>query len=176
MSSAELGALSVDRTSNIQFSRPMGQKEDIRFVAENTLGKLAKWLRMLGFDTVYEREPLAEKRYEAGRIRLTRTRRDAKQSAPDRAIFITSDRYLEQIRQVVTALGLTPADTNPFTRCIRCNAPIESIDKSSAFGQVPDYIWETQDTFSRCPQCNRVYWPGSHTAQSLVRFRDIFKE
>ena len=154
----------------------MGKKEDIRFVAENTLGKLAKWLRMLGFDTLYERGSLPERRLEAGRIRLTRTRCIANRCAPDRVIFITSDLYSEQIRQVVATLGLTQADIDPFTRCIRCNAPIESIDKSSVFGQVPDYIWETQDTFSRCPRCNRVYWPGSHTAQSLVRFRDIFKE
>lgn len=154
----------------------MVKKEDIWFVAENTLGKLAKWLRMLGFDTVYEREPLAEKRPGAGRIRLTRTRRVAMLHAPGRVIFITSDRVLDQIRQVVTALGLTQADIDPFSRCIRCNASIESIDKSSVFGQVPDYIWETQDTFRRCPRCTRVYWPGSHTTQSLARIRDIFKE
>jgi len=157
-------------------SQAVAKKENICFVAENTLGKLAKWLRMLGFDTLYEKEPIAEKRCEAGRIRLTRTRRVVKQYSPEHVIFIAPDGFFEQIRQVVATLGLTQADIDPFTRCIRCNTPIESIDKSSVFGQVPDYIWETQDGFNRCPRCNRVYWPGSHTAQSLARIRDIFEK
>lgn len=154
----------------------MDKNEDIRFVAENTLGKLAKWLRVLGFDTVFEREPLARKNREPGRIRLTRTRRTLKKYPPDGVIFITADGYTEQVGQVIKALGLTRADIDPFSRCIRCNAPIQPIDKPSVFGQVPDYIWETHDAFRSCPQCHRVYWPGSHTQQSLARIRNFFKE
>ncbi len=154
----------------------MAKKDPIRFFAESTLGKLAKWLRLLGFDTVYERRPPAGSNRDPGRIRLTRTRRMLKSDAPDRFIFIASDGYLEQVRQVIRELGLTPEDIDPFSRCIRCNEPIQPIEKPSVFGQVPDYIWETQDTFHRCPQCNRVYWPGSHTRQSLARIRKLFRE
>ena len=154
----------------------MAKKDPIRFVAESTLGKLAKWLRLLGFDTAYEREAPGGSNRQPGRIRLTRTRRMLKSDAHGRLIFIASDGYIEQVRQVIQELGLTSADIAPFTRCIRCNEPIQPIEKPSVFGQVPDYIWETQDTFCRCPQCHRVYWPGSHTQQSLARIRKLFEE
>ncbi len=153
----------------------MDKKENISFVAENTLGKLAKWLRMLGFDTVYEIEPLAKRHYEPGRIRLTRTRKALKKYPPHRVIFIISDRYTEQIRQVIKTLGLTLSDIDPFTRCIRCNTSIQSMDKPPLFGHVPDYVWETHDTFRSCPKCNRIYWPGTHTQQSLERIRKLFE-
>jgi len=149
-------------------------REHIRFVAEDTLGKLAKWLRMLGFDTVYEREPSAKQVQGGGRIRLTRTREVFQKDRSGRVLFIHSDRYMEQIRQVIEELDLNPDDIQPFTRCNRCNALIQLTDKNAVFGQVPDYIWETNETFRQCINCNRIYWPGSHTKQSMDRIRSLF--
>ena len=154
----------------------MAQEKNIRFVAESTLGRLAKWLRILGFDTVYERQPPAVKNPEPDRIRLTRTQKVLRQDPPEHVIRITADGYTEQLGQVIRELGLTLADIAPFTRCIRCNASIQPIDNASVFGKVPDYIWETHDTFRCCPQCGRIYWPGSHPRQSLARIRNLFEE
>ena len=153
-----------------------GAQKNIGFVAESTLGKLAKWLRMLGFDTVFEKEPSAAPVHEPERVRLTRRRRFLKKPPPGRVIFIMSDKVSEQVKEVVTALELTPADITPFTRCLRCNASIQPAGKSWVFGKVPDYIFDTQDTFQTCPQCNRIYWPGSHTGQSMERIRKLFTE
>ena len=150
------------------------KRDPIRFVAEDTLGRLAKWLRMLGFDTVYEREPFAKQVQSSGRIRLTRTREVFQKDRSGPVLLIHSDRYMEQIRQVIEILHLNLEDIRPFTRCIRCNASIRSTDKHTVFGQVPDYVWETNDTFRQCIECNRIYWPGSHTKLSMDRIRSLF--
>ena len=147
----------------------------IRFVAEDTLGRLAKWLRLLGFDTVYEREPFAKRMQGGGRIRLTRTREVYQKNRPGRVLFIDADGYMKQIRQVVDELDLSLSDIQPFTRCIRCNGPIRPTDKNGVFGQVPDYIWETNEAFKQCINCDRIYWPGSHTKQSMDRIRSLFR-
>lgn len=146
------------------------------FAAEKTLGKLAKWLRLLGFDTLYEPE-LSPERFietlEQDRILLTRTQRIKKQSASRKSIFIESDHLEQQLSQVLRELGLKAADARPFSRCLRCNMPIVAAQKDSLWGRVPDYIFETQDRFNRCPKCGRIYWPGSHTQRSLEKIRTL---
>ena len=149
-----------------------------RFAAEKTLGKLAKWLRLLGFDTLYEPEITAGRFFEMlenDRIALTRTQNVKKRLGTHKHIFIESDHLEEQLTQVVRELDLTFADTNPFTRCLHCNVMIVAAEKDTVRGRVPDYIFETHDQFQHCPQCDRIYWPGSHTQRSLEKIRTIFK-
>jgi uncharacterized protein with PIN domain len=154
----------------------MNTRQDIRFVAENTLGKLAKWLRILGFDTIYEREIVCKRSYDPKRIRLTRTQQIRHTPADTSVIFITSDHYLKQIKQVIKEVGISLDDIQPFSRCIRCNDSIWKVEKESVIGKVPDYIWETHDTFQTCPRCNRLYWPGSHISQSRERIERLFSD
>jgi uncharacterized protein with PIN domain len=147
------------------------------FAAEKTLGKLAKWLRLLGFDTLYEPEITTERFIEAlenDRIFLTRTQRTKKQLVSRKLIFIESDHVEKQLNQVVRELGLTVADTRPFSRCLRCNSLIVTAEKDSLWGRVPDYIFQTHDLFQKCPKCGRIYWPGSHTQRSLEKIRTLF--
>jgi uncharacterized protein with PIN domain len=147
------------------------------FAAEKTLGKLAKWLRLLGFDTLYEPEMAAERfieRLENERILLTRTKRTLNQAASRKLIFIESDHLEQQLIQVIRQLKLKAADTRPFSRCLQCNVLIAAAEKNSLWGRVPDYIFETQDRFQRCPKCGRVYWPGSHTQRGLEKIRRLF--
>jgi uncharacterized protein with PIN domain len=148
------------------------------FAAEKTLGRLAKWLRLLGFDTLYEPEISAERfieKLENDRILLTRTRRTLNRAASRKLIFIESDHLEQQLIQVMQQLKLKAADTRPFSRCLRCNVPIVAAEKNSLWGRVPDYIFETQDRFQQCPQCGRVYWPGSHAQRSLENIRRLFE-
>jgi len=148
------------------------------FAAEKTLGKLSKWLRLLGFDTLYEAE-LSGKEFvaslEKDRILLTRTRRIQKQFASRLLIFIESDHLEHQLSQIFRELGLKPEQTRPFSRCLQCNVPIEAVDKNSLWGRVPDYIFQTQDHFQKCPECDRIYWPGSHTRRSIEKIRQLLE-
>ena len=152
----------------------MEKRRDIRFVAEPPLGKLAKWLRILGFDAIYESEFVSKACYEKERVRLTKTRRAHEKNNVNYQMFITSDHYMEQVRQIINALNITPGDLRPFSRCIRCNRSILPADKDTVMGKVPDYIWESHDSFETCGQCGRIYWPGSHTQQSMDRMKRLF--
>lgn len=147
------------------------------FAAEKTLGKLAKWLRLLGFDALYDPEISAEHfagMLENDRILLTRTQRIKKQLASRKFIFIESDHLELQLTQVLRELDLKAADTRPFSRCLRCNVPIVAAQKEFLRGRVPDYIFETHDFFQQCPGCGRIYWPGSHARRSLEKIRSLF--
>jgi len=147
----------------------MNSKSEICFAAEPTLGKLAKWLRILGFDTFYDPGGSTKKNMDSGgknRILLTRTERVRDGKMPQECIFITSNNPFEQLRQVIDTLGIRYTDTHPFSRCIRCNTRIQPVDKDCVRGNVPDFIWQTRDSFQICGRCRRIYWPGSHTERS----------
>jgi hypothetical protein len=147
------------------------------FAADKTLGRLAKWLRLLGFDTLFESERADEKfidTLEKDRILLTRTQRIRKRYADRKLIFVESDDLQQQLNQVVAELGLKAEQTRPFSRCLQCNVPIVAVEKNLLRGRVPDYIFETNDHFNRCPQCDRIFWPGSHTRRGLEKIRHLF--
>ena len=148
-----------------------------RFSADRTLGKLVKWLRILGFDTICELE-ISSKLFfdslEGTRIQLTRTKKIQEKFSTHRTVFITSNFLDEQLKQVVDEIGINQAEIRPFSRCTQCNLPIVEISKDDAYGLVPAYIWETQEIFNKCRQCERIYWPGSHAERSMDRIRLLF--
>jgi uncharacterized protein len=146
---------------------------ETKFVAEKTLGKLAKWLRILGFDTIYD--PDIKNTAESGRILLTRTKRIQDEYTTDKLIFIESDKPFKQLQEVVKALGIVNEDIKTFTRCIRCNTEIRTINKNSIRSLVPDYVWENQDSFKACIECKRIYWQGSHTKRSMEIIKKLFE-
>jgi uncharacterized protein with PIN domain len=143
----------------------------MKFVADVMVGKLARWLRVLGIDVVYsntledaEIEGIAD---AEDRIILTRDVRFAAGQRPGRCLLIESDHYKEQVLQV---LGTFHIDRfSVFSRCLECNAPLQDVDKEDVFERVPPYVYLTQDRFARCPACNRVYWHGTHTGEMLKR-------
>jgi uncharacterized protein with PIN domain len=142
------------------------------FAAEKTLGRLTKWLRLLGFDTRYETDltgKMVIETLEKDRVLLTRTRRVQNLFASRRLVFIESDHVMEQLSQVFRELELKASQTRPFSRCLQCNAPIVIEEKAAVQGRVPDYIFEIHDRFQKCPECDRIYWPGSHTRRSLEK-------
>jgi uncharacterized protein with PIN domain len=155
----------------------MNSKRKICFAAEPTLGKLAKWLRILGFDTSCAPGLSTKKTMDLGeknRILLTRTERVRDVNLPQECIFITSNNPFEQLRQVIDTLGIVYTDTHPFSRCIRCNTRIHAVDKDSVRGNVPDFVWQTRDIFQICGRCQRIYWPGSHTERSHDIIMSLF--
>lgn len=158
----------------------MVSTEDICFAVETTLGKLAKWLRILGFDTVCQAGVSGDGFVDpAGknRILLTRTKRVWDRSTDHKLVFINSKDPFEQVREVVQALGIGTADIRPFSRCTRCNILTRQVDKDTVRSRVPDYVWEANPTFQICSRCRRIYWPGSHIQQSneiIERFFDKY--
>jgi uncharacterized protein with PIN domain len=147
------------------------------FAAEKTLGKLAKWLRLLGFDTLYESEVTADEFIENlgnDRILLTRTQHIRTKSTISRLIFVQSDHWVEQLKQIILELGLNAAQTRPFSRCLHCNILIVTAEKEALWGRVPDYIFESHDNFLTCPKCGKIYWSGSHTERGLEMIQKFF--
>ena len=147
------------------------------FAADRTLGKLAKWLRLMGFDTIYEGDAAGSgfnAAIDQNRILLTRMRRLRGTSAAGETIFIESDDPHRQIREVIEHLELDYSTLAPYSRCLRCNRELERIERADAYGRVPDYTWETQVDFSRCPGCRRIFWPGSHVNRSRRQLIRLF--
>lgn len=149
---------------------------EICFIAEKTLGKLAKWLRILGYDVLYEKGVVALDATDTGRIRLTRTKRVLEIRTAQRVLFISANDSFQQLMEVVQQLEMNLKDFRPFTRCIRCNTPIEKINKDLVKGRVPDYIYKVHDSFKLCRRCDKIYWPGSHTKNTLERVNRLFPE
>jgi uncharacterized protein with PIN domain len=138
---------------------------DTRFVADTMLGKLTKWLRVMGIDVTYDPATtdaqLLRCAERGGRILLTRDRRLMLRRGSARRLYIESDYYHEQVRQVVRAFKLADG-IQAFTRCLRCNAPLCAIAKALVTERVPPYVSATQLTFKYCVPCDRVYWGGTH--------------
>lgn len=148
------------------------------FVAEATLGRLAKWLRMLGFDTIYAPKNWVEVLMGPNgkpRTYLTRTRRVADSDKTPTCIFVVSDNPFEQLKEIIDAVGIVPEDLKPFSRCVRCNISIQQVDKTKVQGLVPDHILEKHHIFQTCTGCGRIYWPGTHTERSREVIQNLFE-
>ncbi|HKZ82692.1 MAG TPA: Mut7-C RNAse domain-containing protein [Anaerolineae bacterium] len=139
------------------------QREPARLIADVMLGRLAKWLRLMGYDTRYDNAAedvtLLRIAQQEDRILLTRDRGLSRQRGV-RAIWIESQELAAQIRQVQAAVG-PPAD-GALTRCAVCNTRLEPIAKADVEDRVPPYVLQTQDEFCHCPQCGRIYWAATH--------------
>lgn len=139
---------------------------DVRFAADCNLGTLAKWLRILGYDTHYERrvaDPDFIRRAAAeGRVVLTRKRDSASPSSEATVVVVKADHVRLQLGEVLEALSLEPDPVKRMTRCLRCNTELEAIPKAAVEGRVPAYVYVKSDRFKSCPACGKVYWPGTH--------------
>ncbi|HGE70928.1 TPA: hypothetical protein ENX78_08845 [Candidatus Poribacteria bacterium] len=143
----------------------MNDENEIKFIADEMLGKLAKWLRTIGYDTVYYRDgtdsKLVQRALEENRIILTRDTELAERKLARNCIFIKSENVWEQFNQVVNELKLD-TKSKLLTRCLICNVQIQSVEKESVNGLVPPYTYQTHDVFYRCPSCGKIYWSGTH--------------
>ena len=147
------------------------------FAVENTLGKLAKWLRILGFDTVFDSGAGGVDFFRCAstdRVLLTRTASVKKQLRSERLLLVQSDDPRQQLLEVIRHLGIRPEDIRPFTRCLACNQVIESVEKRSIRDKVPDFVYDSHEHFRQCPRCRKVFWSGSHASRAAQRIRQLF--
>jgi uncharacterized protein with PIN domain len=147
----------------------------MKFIVDGMLGRLAKWLRILGYDTAYfphlDDDQLVRLARAEGRLLLTRDGGLARRRGLQ-CLLIESDYLEEQLGQILAELAL--AGEHPFSRCPVCNTPLQKVEKSELEGRVPPHIFRTHKDFSLCPNCDKIYWPGTHWTrmqEKLVEFR-----
>ena len=136
----------------------------MKFAADKTVGKLARWLRAMGYDCVSVKEPMEFfKNPESGRIFLTRARtiRGGDPKAHP-CIMLVENSLKKQLQELVSHIPDLLKEPSWFSRCILCNTPIRNRTKETLRGEVPDFIYETKDEFKECPDCGKIYWKGSH--------------
>jgi len=135
----------------------------MKFILTDELGRLARWLRILGFDTVVEKDKraLVLRSLREDRVILTR---DSKMSrfTGARMVKIASDFVEKQLAQAIHELGLKINKDDLFKLCIICDEELVPAEKTSVKELVPAYVYETQENFMKCPKCSRIYWQGSH--------------
>jgi|SRR5581483_797566 len=139
-----------------------------RFLADCNVGRLARWLRALGYDAVYHAQigdaELVREAAAEGRVVLTRdrdlTKRRVITSGVVRAILIKDDDVRTQLRQVFSELSLDVRQS--LTRCIECNSELVPRQADSVAERVPPFVRQTQTRYSECTACGRIYWAGTH--------------
>jgi hypothetical protein len=136
-----------------------------RFLADDHAGKLARWLRLLGYDTLHfpaiEDRELAEIAARDGRIVLTRDTTLARRFPAVKVFRLDDEDPFRQLAAVIRRFGLD-RETRAFTRCMMCNAPLEAVDKESCRDEVPPQAFERGRQFARCTGCRKLYWDGTH--------------
>jgi uncharacterized protein len=142
---------------------------DLKFIVDLNVGKLARWLRLMGYDTLFlphlDDGDMVKLALTQQRVLLTRDTGIMKwhivSSGRVKAILIEGDIPGKQLLQVVQKLNLD-YQLNPFSRCLECNTSLEPRNPEEVEGQVPPYVFKTQQNYMLCPDCHRIYWRGTH--------------
>jgi len=164
---------------------------EMKFVADSMLGRLAKWLRLLGFDTIYYPEIknslLLRIAKEQCRLVLTRDTslikvRELKGVLSQKSgvevsrkffLLIDNDPF-EQLKAVVTHFNLK--NFSLMHRCVECNSHLQRVSKMEVQGSVPEYVFLHSDLFNKCPGCGRIYWHGSHPQKIQDKLKEILSK
>ncbi|HZR82458.1 MAG TPA: Mut7-C RNAse domain-containing protein [Candidatus Binatia bacterium] len=147
-----------------------------RFAVDRMLGRLARWLRLLGFDAIYRADlpgaQLATLAAREGRVVLTRDRRLARARSRAPIVCLLEDRFRDQLRELDRVHPLAPSPDRP-PRCAECNEPVVAVAPADVPASVPQYVRATQREFHRCPRCRRTYWPATHWQRMQAEVADL---
>ena len=156
---------------------------ELKFIVDNNVGKLAKWLRMMGYDTIFfdgddDSEMIAAALAE-GRVILTRDTQIMKRRVITngrlKAVLIESDEPEQQKQQLIEALNLDYR-LKAFTLCLECNQPLEERSREQVKDLVPPYVFLTQSQYMECPVCHRIYWRGTHWQAMTKKLEKFTKD
>jgi len=152
----------------------------LRFIIDQNVGKLAKWLRMMGYDSLFftgeddsqmVRQALAE-----NRILLTRDtgimKRRVVTSGRLKAILMESEEPEQQMRQLTADIDIN-SGARPFTICLECNQQLIDRKPGEVKDRVPPHVYKTQTQYMECPECRRIYWRGTHWKAMLNKLQGI---
>ena len=149
----------------------------MKFICDDMLGKLARWMRILGLDTYYKRDLPDSKLLKIAlvedRVILTRDSKIPKIRNAKNFVWIHSSDPLEQVKEVAQKLKLKIEPERFFTRCLECNGVLEKIEKEKVKDKVWPYVYKTHENFVSCPNCNRIYWPGTHLQRMEKKLREM---
>ena len=150
--------------SNVQHLRPKPLREP-KFVVDEHLGKLARYLRMLGFDSFYKnnynRNELVEISLNEKRTILTKDKNVLKRSDVTHGYFVRNANVKNQVKEIIKRFDLQK-EINEFTRCLECNSLLQTVKKETIVDRIPPKVAEWLDTFLSCSNCNKIYWRGTH--------------
>jgi uncharacterized protein with PIN domain len=152
----------------------------LRFIVDHNVGKLARWLRMMGFDSLFfngdDDSRMVMRALSEHRVILTRDtgimERRVVRTGRLRAVLIESEEPERQMRQLMATLDLK-GQMSPFTRCLECNQPLEARQPAEVEGRVPPYVFRTQHQYMECPGCHRIYWRGTHWQAMLRKLEEL---
>lgn len=135
-------------------------------MTDSNLGKLSKWLRILGYDTACyagkaDRNFLRAAQKEE-RVALTRKRDMAKRQFSGQLVVVQHDRVWEQLNEVIDKLSIVPDPDRFFSICLTCNEKLKDVSSEDVSGMVPDYTFRRHKEFHCCPRCGGIFWPGTH--------------
>jgi len=167
--SIDISGISVQR-------RPL---RELRFIADVHLGKLARLLRLCGFDVIYSNtmddNAIIERAIDENRVILTRDKGILKNSRVKKGYFVKETNPHEQLDEVIVRFDLL-SSIEPFTRCAVCNTRIVPVDKGEILHRLPPKTAKYYNEFSICPSCGRIYWKGSHYEKIKERITKITKQ
>ena len=154
----------------------------LKFIVDHNVGKLARWLRIMGYDTLFfngsNDSSMVSTALSEERVILTRDTQIMKRrvvtSGRLSAIFIRSDDPERQMCQVIEDLNLD-CQFRPFAVCLECNQPLLERSKQQVEERVPPYVFQTQSQYMECLVCHRIYWRGTHW-QAMTKKLDKFKK
>lgn len=159
--------MSKTRQNNLE----SGSYEDSKFITDASLARLAKWMRLLGYDTVvFTKEAGREMLRQAdaeGRIVLTR-RRDMIERQFSGILFLITDVIVSnQLKAVIEKFSLKINRQKMFWICLECNKKLHPVERNEVRDLVPPYVFENCEKYNQCPRCGKIYWMGTHPRNAL---------
>lgn len=147
----------------------------MKFICDAMLGKLAKYLRILGLDAEYTKDLKILQQYAGHPDAPYFLTRSTKKTTYKRAVFIRSDKAREQLREIRGTIRPYIEPRTIMNRCIQCNVELTDVEKIRIEQKVPEFVFHRYAQFRECPQCGKVYWEGSHTIGMASLIREILQ-
>ncbi|MGQ9618527.1 MAG: DUF5615 family PIN-like protein [Candidatus Aminicenantia bacterium] len=147
----------------------------MKFLADCMLGKLCRWMRILGFDVLYMKgsdEEILKTAEREKRIILTKDSRMGHKKFMARIYFVKNENWKGQIKEVLEEFSLREK-IKPFTRCPECNTPLKIVNRGRVRFLVPSFIYQKEDEFALCKKCEKIFWQGSHLKDMGKKIKDI---
>ena len=146
----------------------------MRFICDNTLGKLTKYLRILGFDTILLHDSNTLNEYRNLDIHPLFFTKKTKHPAYESTVVIHANRIEEQFKEIEDIIRPHIDSRMLMTRCIECNTLLRSVQKEEIESRIPEYIYHHHEKFMVCPSCNKIFWEGTH-AEHIKEWIGAFK-
>jgi uncharacterized protein with PIN domain len=150
---------------------------EIKFFADVMAARVVRWLRAIGIDTLWEDaiadRDLVRRAVEEKRFILTLDKRLLEEWRVDNVLLLQSENPSEQFRQIIAHFGIEKPKEF-FTRCLVCNTPLRRASAEEIAVAAPEAVRENEKNFRYCPNCNKIYWEGSHTRRMREAIEKIF--